>query len=52
MYINLARIFGTVSFDQIMSRTTGVIFSESPWKMPCITLECPEDDEFVIGINN
>lgn len=47
MYVRLARLFGVVSFDQIMSRTTGVVFSESPWKMPCMTRECPEDSEFI-----
>lgn len=51
MYISLARLFGAISFDQIMSRTTGAIFSESPWKMPCISLECSEDSEFVIWID-
>lgn len=48
MYIHLAQIYGTATFDNILSRTTGVIFSESPWRMPCTTLECPEDNEFVI----
>ena len=49
LYIHRARLFGGVSFDQAMSRTTGVIFSESPWKMPCTSLECPEDTEVIIG---
>lgn len=50
MYVGLARLFGVVSFDQIMSRTTGVVFSESPWKTPCLTKKCPEDNEFIYGL--
>lgn len=50
MYIQFARLYGTLTFDSILSRTSWVIWSEPPYKNPCTSLECPEDNEFVYGL--